>query len=68
MLICIPDVLEPQEVKTVREWMAASEFVDGRTTAGFRAKRVKNNEQIGRNVPSRERIDDIGDPRLFLKD
>jgi len=59
MLVCIPDVLSPEEVTTVRDWMAASEFVDGRTTAGFRAKRVKKNEQVGRNVPDRDKIDAI---------
>ena len=64
MLVCIPDVLSPSEVKTVREWMAASAFVDGRKTAGFRAKRVKKNEQVGRNAPSREAIDELVLDRL----
>ena len=59
MLVCIPNVLEPSQVKRVREWMDAAEFIDGRTTAGFRAKRVKNNEQVGRNLPEREEIDRI---------
>ena len=59
MLVCIPDVLSPGEVKRVREWMQAAEFVDGRTTAGFRAKRVKKNEQVGRNLPERDEIDKV---------
>lgn len=59
MLVCIPDVLSPGEVKRVREWMDAAEFVDGKTTAGFRAKRVKKNEQVGRNLPERDEIDKI---------
>ena len=59
MLVCIPDVLSPANVKRVREWMDAAEFVDGKTTAGFRAKRVKKNEQVGRNLPEREEIDKI---------
>ena len=59
MLVCIPNVLSPQEVKRVRDWMDAAEFVDGRQTAGFRAKRVKNNEQVGRNLPERDEIDQI---------
>ena len=59
MLVCIPDVLSPAEVKRVREWMDAADFVDGRTTAGFRAKRVKKNEQVGRNLPERDEIDTL---------
>ncbi len=59
MLVCIPDVLSPNQVKHVRDWMDAAEFVDGKTTAGFRAKRVKKNEQVGRNLPERSDIDRI---------
>ena len=59
MLACIPDVLSPSEVKHVRDWMNAADFIDGKKTAGFRAKRVKKNEQIGRNLPEREEIDAI---------
>ena len=59
MLACIPDVLSPSEVKHIREWMNAADFVDGRTTDGFRAKRVKKNEQIGRNLPERDEIDQM---------
>lgn len=57
MLIVIPDVLTPAEVESVRAWMDSADFVDGRTTAGARAQRVKNNEQVGRNVPQRREID-----------
>lgn len=59
MLVCVPDVLSPAEVKRVREWMDAADFIDGKKTAGFRARRVKNNEQVGRNLPEREEIDKI---------
>ena len=59
MLVCIPDVLSPSQVKHVRDWMDAADFVDGKTTAGFRAKRVKKNEQVGRNLPERSDIDKI---------
>lgn len=53
MLACIPDVLSPDAVKKVQEWMNAADFIDGKKTAGFRAKRVKNNEQVGRNAADR---------------
>ncbi len=57
MLECIPDVLTPAEVKAALSGMSEDVFVDGATTAGFRAKRVKRNEQLGRNAPSREETD-----------
>lgn len=59
MLICVPDILTPDEVVRVRDWMNAAEFVDGKKTAGFRAKRVKNNEQAGRNLPERDEMNRI---------
>lgn len=59
MLICIPNVLGANELKRIRDWMAEAEFVDGKATAGFRAKRVKNNEQAARTDNDREEIDKI---------
>lgn len=46
MLICIPDVMERQELKQIERLLAEGEFVDGGRTAGSRAKRVKNNLQL----------------------
>lgn len=59
MLECVPEVLTPAEVERAVAVMTASDFVDGKKTAGFRAKRVKKNEQLGRNTPSREEIDKL---------
>jgi PKHD-type hydroxylase len=41
----ILDVLHPEEVKTLRTVLAGVPWLDGKTTAGARAKRVKNNLQ-----------------------
>lgn len=59
MLECIPDVLTPTEIETVISGMTEAPFVDGEKTAGYRAKRVKRNEQLGRNAPSRDAIDKL---------
>ena len=56
MLECVPDILTPSEVEKTVAVMTASEFVDGKTTAGFRAKRVKKNEQLGRDANQRDEI------------
>ncbi len=46
MIVCIPSVLELTELRRVREGLAAEAFIDGKTTAGARAKRVKHNLQL----------------------
>lgn len=59
MLECIPDVLSRSDVKRVREFMDSSSFVDGKKTAGARARRVKHNQQIASDAPGREDIDKL---------
>ncbi|MBT9314778.1 Fe2+-dependent dioxygenase [Leptothoe spongobia] len=50
MLFQIPDVLSVDELRQIHEELATAEFVDGKTTAGWYAKQVKNNQQLKRNV------------------
>ena len=59
MLITIDNVLDWPKVKLVREAMAGAEFVDGQKTAGFRAKRVKHNEQLSPKAEVRKEIDTL---------
>lgn len=51
MLLCIPDVLEWADLKKVRAALEGSDFQDGKLTAGYRAKRVKNNLQLDKESP-----------------
>jgi len=46
MLVQIPDVLTPEEVRYCRERLARSQWVDGRVTAGDLAAKSKHNLQI----------------------
>ncbi|MDY0885056.1 Fe2+-dependent dioxygenase [Dongia soli] len=62
MLVNIPHVLTPDELKTVRAAIEAAPFADGKETAGFRNQRIKRNEQVpkaweGRNVIQKTVID-----------
>lgn len=57
MLVTIDDVLDWPQVKQLRDAMAGGEFVDGQKTAGFRAKRVKHNEQLSPKAEIRKEID-----------
>lgn len=45
MQIVIGNVLSAEEVGTVRAALARARFVDGKATAGFAARQVKNNRQ-----------------------
>jgi len=46
MLMTIPDVLDEQTLKQVREQIENADFVDGKQSAGRDARRVKNNEEM----------------------
>lgn len=45
MYYIISDVLEAADIAAARETLASAEFVDGRATAGWHARLVKNNLQ-----------------------
>ena len=56
MQIVIANVLSAAELKQVRETLKQARFVDGRATAGFAARLVKNNEQVDADDRTIERI------------
>src|SRR3954453_10487358 len=45
MLITIADTLPPSEIEEIRTMLGSMRFEDGRATAGWSAKLVKDNEQ-----------------------
>jgi len=51
MLISIPDVLTPEQVAAAREKLAGADWVDGKVTAGYQARAVKQNTQLPENSP-----------------
>jgi PKHD-type hydroxylase len=51
MLIQIPKLLEPAEVKECLTALSSAEWADGRATAGYLSNRVKNNEQLPETHP-----------------
>lgn len=64
MQIVIGNVLSAAEVKAVRTALGKARFVDGRATAGFAARRVKNNEQADGADRSLDRIRDLVAERI----
>jgi len=59
MLISIPDVLTPQEVKEARAALEAAEWVDGKVTAGHQSAKAKDNSQIPENHPAARQVGDL---------
>lgn len=57
MLATIENVLDWPQLKVLRQALAKGEFIDGQKTAGFRAKRVKHNEQLSPKGPLRKEHD-----------
>lgn len=59
MAVILPDLLNKAELAEIHALLAQSVFADGKKTAGSRAQRVKNNEQIAKDSPGRERLHEI---------
>lgn len=52
MIVEIPNVFSFDEVSDILEKLSNSEFIDGKKTAGWNAKKVKNNQQLKKNDPN----------------
>lgn len=50
MIFSIPNVITKQEVAKINSSLAKSEFTDGKLTAGWHAKLVKNNQQLSKQT------------------
>ena len=59
MLVTIDSVLDWPAVKQLRKGFAEGSFIDGQQTAGFRAKRVKHNEQLDPKGKDRREMDGV---------
>ena len=59
MLVAIPNLLTPEEVREVRGILESSPWVDGKTTAGQQASVAKNNLQIPEGSPASVQAGDI---------
>jgi PKHD-type hydroxylase len=59
VLLCIPDVLSKDQVKTLRAIIDAGQWVDGRATAGVQSGSVKRNQQLAEDSPLAREAGDI---------
>lgn len=58
MLLAIPDVLSPEQVREARELLDKAEWVDGKSTAGYQAIRAKDNMQLPEDSPAARQVGD----------
>lgn len=56
MLLTLPDLLSPQELRTARQMLQHAPWDDGRDTAGSQARLAKNNQQLPRDSEAAQRI------------
>lgn len=56
MLLQIPNLLNSAQLEKLQEIIAASDFVDGRLTAGMAAGRVKANEELAQDPQVLQRL------------
>lgn len=56
MILCIPNVLDPQELAAIRAGLQGAGFVDGAETAGWSARGVKKNLQFIHGTPGHDEV------------
>ncbi len=54
MIFSIDNVFSPDEVSEIKQILERAEFVDGKLTAGWHAKLVKNNQQLKAGISQKE--------------
>lgn len=59
MMITVPQVLTPEQVRHFRERLAQADWSDGRATAGHLASQVKNNLQLSDDAPASRELGDL---------
>ncbi|HEY9770850.1 MAG TPA: Fe2+-dependent dioxygenase [Coleofasciculaceae cyanobacterium] len=54
MIFSIDQILSPDEVAEIKQVLSQAEFIDGKLTAGWHAKLVKNNQQLKAGTSQKE--------------
>jgi PKHD-type hydroxylase len=56
MLLTIPDLLPPEQIKEARKLLDEAEWIDGRVTAGHQSARAKDNLQVPEGHPAAKQV------------
>lgn len=56
MIICIANVLTTDELQAIRSQLESAHFIDGKVTAGWHARLVKQNTQLPKDSPALQEV------------
>jgi len=59
VILCVPNVLAPEELAQIRKALVGAPFVDGASTAGWSARTVKKNQQLAIGSEVYARLQDL---------
>lgn len=59
MLLSVPDVFTPEQVKQARQILDRAEWVDGKVTAGYQSAMAKNNQQVPESHAAARQVGDM---------
>lgn len=59
MLLTIPDVLTAEQVAYARQLLDATDWVDGKTTAGYQSAKAKDNMQLPQDSATAREVGDL---------
>jgi len=59
MILPIPNVLAPEQLREARTILEAAEWVDGKITAGHQSARAKDNQQVREDSPAARQLGDM---------
>jgi PKHD-type hydroxylase len=59
MLLHIPNILAPQQIRECRSLLDKADWIDGLATAGYQGATVKNNVQLAENSPLAQQLGDL---------
>ncbi|HHL31820.1 MAG TPA: Fe2+-dependent dioxygenase [Oceanospirillales bacterium] len=65
MILAIKNVLHENQLKVIRTLLANADFVDGKLSAGSEAVKVKQNEELARQSPLHEQLNQMLMPALL---
>jgi PKHD-type hydroxylase len=54
MIFSIPEIISCEDLRAINQTLAEAEFIDGKLTAGWHAKLVKNNQQLKAGTSQKE--------------
>lgn len=59
MMISIPDVLTPEQVRQCRQILDQADWIDGKATTGFQSGKVKDNSQLPEGHPATQQVGQV---------